>query len=402
MLKQTYDDPNPDNRLLTNGKLLELGSFSDVVFKHDARSSLSLDVTFGEGPVQGVARRSGTRRGLDYEKITPTSFSVDFNSTERARRIYIKEFAFYRSDGEKSVSGAVSSLGRVKQWEANVPLPKRGVALEFYHFIPYVWLTKRSLRRDMPPPAWQFLEGLYALREICETAFGGIIHFQPVRTPIKQFYLVTGESPTSVGPTGEYLLGVLYRDEKRRKPTRRNLLKHLDYWLDQKFGLIQNIVLEPITKTRTIYALTGTDTKTRIRVNLASVGFGVSQVAPIIVQGFLSPRNSCLLIEQPEIHLHPNAQADLGDLFIEFANQGKQLLVETHSQYILYRVLRRIAERTFEASRLRVFFVARSAEGSRVEQLGMDQRGRISNWPKGFFEEGYEETAATAEALTKA
>jgi hypothetical protein len=262
-----------------------------------------------------------------------------------------------------------------------------------------IFFTGKS-RGPIPAKFSMLAESLYAFRHACESVFGSLIHLQPIRTPIKSVYRVTGESPATVGATGENLLGVLYREERMTKK-RRRLLSHLSYWLGAKFGLVKEVQLEPLSKGRTLYALTGVDSKTAVSVNLASVGFGVSQVAPIIVQGFLSPPSSSLVIEQPEIHLHPGAQAELGDLFIDLIDDGKQLFIETHSQYILFRLQRRIAEGRLKADRLRVFFVSRTEAGSRVEQLRLDERGRIANWPPGFFEEGYAETEKIAKALAE-
>lgn len=401
LLKQTFDDTNPENRLITDGRLVELGSFLDVVFKHDPKSSLSIEANLGESAFELLPYASLRRREARTQENLPVRFKLEFAATQRTGRIFIKSFSFYSSRGRELLSGAFSSLGQIKQWQTGVELPKRSVHLRFFHFIPSIYLTGAAVPQRIPPPAMSFLEALFSLRSIWDIALGSLIHLQPIRTPIKPVYRVTGESPISVGPTGENLLGVLYRDERRRKSTRKNLLTYLNYWLDRKFGLVKQVELEALTKGKTLYALSGIDCKTGTRVNLAAVGFGVSQIAPIIVQGFLSPANSCLLIEQPEIHLHPAAQAELGDLFIDFSDKGKQLFVETHSQYIIFRVLRRIAEGKLDASRVRIFFLSRSESGSKVKELEIQQGGRMPNWPPGFFEEGYEETAAIAEALVK-
>ncbi len=401
LLKQTFDDPNPENQLLTDSKVLELGSFSDVVFAHDTKRPLSIDVAFDEEILQDI-RLYPRRKDLRQDYVIPNRLSLDFSTTPRTNRIYLKEFSYYRRQTELVLSGSSSSLGRVKQWETPVGNGKRDLSVWFYHFVPMLHFRGRARQEPFSPGIAALFEGFFGLRELCERVFGSMIHLGPIRTPIAPVYRVTGESPASVGSTGENLLGVLYRDERRKKSTRRNLLSHLNYWLDEKFKLVRDVDLEPLTRTRSIYALTGKDTKTKAQVNLSAAGFGVSQVAPIIVQGFLSRGPTCLLIEQPEIHLHPSAQADLGDLFVEFANQGKQLFVETHSQYVLLRLLRRIAEKKLDASRLRVFFVSRCETGSKVEAIAVDERGTIGNWPAGFFEEAYRETSATADALIHA
>jgi predicted ATPase len=87
-----------------------------------------------------------------------------------------------------------------------------------------------------------------------------------------------------------------------------------------------------------------------LNLDITDVGFGISQVLPVIVQGFLSYRNSLTIVEQPEVHLHPKMQADLADLFIDIVtiqkqrNKSKFLLIETHSEYLIKRLRRRMAE----------------------------------------------------------
>ena len=84
--------------------------------------------------------------------------------------------------------------------------------------------------------------------------------------------------------------------------------------------------------------------KTREAVTIADVGFGVSQLLPILVLGIRSDESSLLLLEQPEIHLHPKLQANLADFLLTLAEQGRRLIVETHSDHFINRLRRRIAE----------------------------------------------------------
>src|SRR5262249_4368610 len=81
------------------------------------------------------------------------------------------------------------------------------------------------------------------------------------------------------------------------------------------------------------------------KVNLMDVGYGVSQALPVIVQSVLRRQNSLLLIQQPEVHLHPRAQAALGTFFVELATLGQDtLLVETHSDFLVDRVRQEVAK----------------------------------------------------------
>jgi predicted ATPase len=123
-------------------------------------------------------------------------------------------------------------------------------------------------------------------------------------------------------------------------------------------------------------------------VSIVDVGFGVSQILPIIAVSLLSPVNSILVFEQPEIHLHPRAQAGLGELFLCLARTGRRVLVETHSENLINRLRRRIAEddhNQFE-NWVNILFVHPPAEGrgATVEKGRVDRYGNIENWPPGF------------------
>jgi len=80
------------------------------------------------------------------------------------------------------------------------------------------------------------------------------------------------------------------------------------------------------------------------KVNLTDMGYGASQVLPVLIQAVLAQPGDTLIVEQPELHLHPRAQVDLTDLFIVMARQGTNFLIETHSEHLLLRLRRCIAE----------------------------------------------------------
>lgn len=130
------------------------------------------------------------------------------------------------------------------------------------------------------------------------------------------------------------------------------------------------------------------------RANLVDVGFGISQVLPVITLAYFVPRGSTIILEQPEIHLHPLAQANLADLLVEVSQeQHVQFLVETHSEHLFRRLQSLIAEMTTSPAECALYFVDRSSDNAAVlKTLEMDDFGRIKNWPPKLFGDAVGET----------
>lgn len=147
---------------------------------------------------------------------------------------------------------------------------------------------------------------------------------------------------------------------------------------------------------RTVKELVLVDQRNNTLVTHRDVGIGISQVLPVLVMAYGS-RGKLLAMEQPEIHLHPALQAELGDVFIESAlgERKNTLILETHSEHLILRMMRRIRERKISPDDVGVIFVEPSAHGSRFIELRIDEEGDfIDEWPGGFFEESFHEKFA--------
>jgi predicted ATPase len=126
-------------------------------------------------------------------------------------------------------------------------------------------------------------------------------------------------------------------------------------------------------------------------------------VLPIIAAVASNPQSGLLLIEQPELHLHPAAQADVAELLVAAAKNGdRQFLVETHSEHLVLRLRRRVAEGAIAPEDVQLLFAERQGRNSKLRPVTIDRSGRVEGWPSGFFDEGYVEAAALARASAKA
>jgi predicted ATPase len=146
------------------------------------------------------------------------------------------------------------------------------------------------------------------------------------------------------------------------------------------------------------------DTHSGIELEPTDVGVGISQVFPLIPLAlggdWVENRHGIIAIEQPELHIHPAMQATLGDLFIEGIGHenncfsSKRFIIETHSEHLLLRLLRRIREGDgWPASEdIVIQYLEPSKEGIKVTYIRVDKEGEfIGNWPHGFFNERAEE-----------
>lgn len=142
--------------------------------------------------------------------------------------------------------------------------------------------------------------------------------------------------------------------------------------------------------------------------DLTNVGVGVSQVLPIVVMALLGEKGSLLIFEQPELHLHPKIQARLGDFFLAMSLLGKQCIVETHSEYLIERLRRRIAEDDSDryAQLVSVYFFEMEDGQTKYSEVEINEYGAILEWPGDFFDQAADETeqiiaAAAAKRLKR-
>jgi predicted ATPase len=131
-------------------------------------------------------------------------------------------------------------------------------------------------------------------------------------------------------------------------------------------------------------------------------------VLPALVQAFYCPAESIVWMEQPEIHLHPQVQAELADAFISAVQafehgrpRNVQLIIETHSEHFLNRLQRRIAEQALTPDDVAIYFAKSTEAGAELEALRVNDLGDIENWPDNFFGDEMGDIVARTEAASQ-
>lgn len=244
-----------------------------------------------------------------------------------------------------------------------------------------------------------------------ERLLAGLAYLGPLRDHPKRTYSWGGDTVPDVGARGELAVAAVLAAtqagrelERGHKGRKERFDTFIAGWL-RDLGVIDSFSVKPVGEGRKEYEVLVRTYKGAPEVKLTDVGFGVSQLLPALVQAFYAPENSTVWMEQPEIHLHPQVQAELADAFISAvqAHEGGQprnvqLIIESHSEHFLMRLQRRIAEEKIHPDDVAVYFARRGNQSLDLEALRLDGYGDIENWPDNFFGDEMAEIAARIQA----
>jgi hypothetical protein len=250
------------------------------------------------------------------------------------------------------------------------------------------------------------------------TFFEGLRFLGPFRTPPERRYAFGGFGARDTGPTGQHAVDLLITEALLRPKGERSLIHEVSRWL-KLLGLARAIEIHDLAKRANLFEVSLSKAGLARRANFADVGFGISQILPVIIQGLLTPRRGVFVVQQPELHLHPDAQAALVDFFLHLANTGVRSLVETHSEYFLVRLRRRLAEQAKRGSREKdreadaadhpsardgvaiLLARERGSEGHKMEELLLGESFQFENLPRDFMSSSIDDRLALLSALSR-
>jgi predicted ATPase len=280
---------------------------------------------------------------------------------------------------------------------------------------------RKELRKKFSKQAWvdeavlvehsgSVGEALWRVGNTAQRFFSvGVRYLGPLREAPHVLY-DPGPSKLDLGVKGEYSAAVLHAQARTRivMPTAdgngesRRLSDALDHWL-QEFELAENARSED--RGRIGIGLSVTPQGLDREVDLTAVGVGVSQVLPVILLCLLAPPGTLVVLEQPELHLHPRLEQKLADFLLACARSGRQLVIETHSEHLVNRLRYQIAgDRTAATHDLIKLVFAESHEGvTSYREPEINPYGGIGDdWPAGFLDLGAREAQnLVRESLTK-
>lgn len=411
MLKQTVESSDRKAVFYPGGKnsAVQLGSYKEMIFGRDIENKISFEYQWDS--------QNNIKFEDPYSKLKYTgnklSFSAEVGSGDANEISLVLDHLEYKLIDKKEIKLTIQmkrQRGQKNKYEVEakpyslIRKPGRvwypGAPVRFYGFPDEVVAYHQNA---------DFVQDLNLNHE---KLFRSLLYLGPLRTKAERLYSWTGIEPESVGYAGENTVAAILAARNRKislgyycksKPFEEIIALEL-----KNMGLIDGFKVDPISKQRQEYEVNIKTRNSSDWVDLTDVGFGISQVLPVLVQCFYAPHGSIIIMEQPEIHLHPSAQAALADVMIDVINSkenGKdrniQLIIETHSEHFLRRLQRRIAEEKVEHSKASAYFADIGKSPAHLEPLIIDIFGNISNWPKNFFGDEMGDITKHAKAAMK-
>lgn len=327
-----------------------------------------------------------------------STFSVEYEICLRDNILLISSFNLYIDD-EKLFEVNMGVSKESNKFSFSIPsieskkIPQRfneSIKKRFvqprtiFSFLNSEFDSEENLKEDIPILTDIITQIISAILSELENYFDeeNINYVSPLRAHPKRYYFLDKAKINTYLDTldGDALAEILKENGA--------IKKQVNDWL-KKF----NLNIEVTNPQDILHKLT--INQNELQLDITDVGFGISQVLPVIIQGFLSFDDSITVIEQPEIHLHPKMQADLADLFISIvskkkgrSNKSKNLIIETHSEYLLKRLRRRISEGIIKASDVAIYVVRKnedsSLDNSILEELDIGDKGNFK-YPEEFY-----------------
>lgn len=386
------------------GSLIDLGTFADCIYGHNVKASLSFSLGWElpsslrvKDPLSSkefVGNALKLETSIREQNGQPIAESITYKMSANENQVL--DVSIHRKPTNKyklesNTYGFVHTVGR--QWG----LPQ---AMKFYGF---------------PDEAKAYHQNAGFVSDLelqTESMLRNFYYLGPLRVHPRRTYPWAGNAPADVGGQGEYCIAAILAAKDNllsRGPKKRTypFEVFVAQWL-RDLGLIHNFQVKAIAEGRKEFeVLVQTSPETAL-VKLPDVGFGISQVLPTLVQAFYAPPNATVWMEQPEIHLHPQVQANLADVFIcaikareNGHERNVQLIIESHSEHFLNRLQRRVAEGEVTTDDVAVYFCRRNGKSVELEPLRLNLYGEIENWPENFFGDEMADIAGRTLAAVK-
>lgn len=432
LIKQSLDISSSKYQLFTNGELLKVKNQIDLILGKNKKNELFICIALEKKDFElfnGKIEKSLYDSFKNYQCNLKMAFSIVNN--ELVLNKYLLEYTteikteYLRieklgSKNEIEVKSNNNAYFIISDFEKNEESTSEIKEVNYSSFFPLSFEEKITTptidpKGELGYTITQSITRLNnaSIKSYLETFFSELQYIGPLREEPKDSY-TTFPSKQCVGSKGEFTAqilelnkdvsidflepqfkgdGIIFTKKKKK------LLDAVNFWICKAFLFGKKLTVNEVGDSFVVY-LTNNE---GVDITLKHVGFGISQVLPIIVQGLLMKKGSTLILEQPEIHLHPKIQSLLFDFLYSLILDDKKVLVETHSDHLITRLRRRIAEDEESGLQksINLTFVERTKKGLEFNEIKLNNLGIYNVFPEDFIENPETEMLALLDAQMK-
>lgn len=391
LLSQTLQSHDPAPPLLLSGAFGDFGTYRDIVFLNHRGRPMKLGIS--------VLRTPGPDQPQDSPaSSTPVSLDLEFKYRAVRREIVLISSSLrqgsrplletkFSKDSERQTLTKLGNRAVPPELRASL-----SSSLRMQNFLPRARPYGPGFTsRDSAITTWFGKANIESVFEAArraaftlETQLSLVEYLGPFRAPPERTYSFSGERRTRVGPSGQFASDIFMTDSARPK-TRSTIAESINTWF-KAAQVARKIEVVPISDRH--YEIRITHFVSNERQNIADVGYGNSQILPVLVAGYNCRPGSCLIVEQPELHLHPRAQTHLATFVAQLHDNRVQSIIETHSEYVVIGLQELVAQRRIAPKDVALYYVHPLGETKTADLIELDESARfMSEWPEGFFPE---------------
>ena len=416
LMKQTLEAPYDPGSLLLDGNHVKFSSSDQLISLENRYNNVNF-------PSNGFTLQINFANPLDIlgfkNFFGKNEFGLNVLQTSCFYKIneYIKEIAYNRDLIEKAY--IFDQIQNFQKWEThgfNPPSSSEEIKVVIEKCKGFLSLTcTMQLSSDNTPPK-QHTDTLltsegascFALPVIAErlvyenirdinilsNLILNIIHLPGLRGKTERNYVSSGIAKKFPGTFDNYFASMIHHWQINQDSRIEELNKYL-----QNLGLTSKVTASRPNDISIELQVGLSKNISDILVNIADVGRGVSQVLPVLVALLVAEPGQLVYLEEPELHLHPRAQANLAQPLIDAANRGVKVVVETHSDLLLTRIQTLVAEEAIDPAKLILHWFSRGDDGmTKIASAELDQAGAYGDFPIDFNDVAFKEDLRYVEA----
>jgi predicted ATPase len=395
---------NKHEPFVTQGEYANLGIFKDYVYNHDTTNKITISITTAPSQWSAMIDVDSGENGvyvtkLCYDRspyteqariysIETAAVSNDGNYREIFKLKRAETKAYYTLTTDPDVLGKLTTLyGGSKPSEKKEIKRTAALKTKLYYTEGFTFSPASGKKEDLAHYKIRVMDRfLYMLFDLPDN----YKYLGPLRSSPSRSYTLSAAS-ADVGARGENTPSVISYLKRSSESVKKNkeAYRKIQHWVDLLFPG-RSIAVEDYEELVKLKIK-----RDGVADSIQDVGFGFSQILPIIVQTAALNQDHSIIIEQPELHLHPRAQVAFSQFLVEACREGKRFIIETHSEHILRGLQLAISNNSIneelgiKKDDLKVYYFP-SELGARAFEIEINNDGElVDGWPAGFFDESY-------------